>query len=258
MSGCKSDERYQKVAQERADVPEDQVDENTRFIYDGAVTASVDMTEANFEAEDVVLTFWKDRTDLEWCSCRGTKIANDCEISEWTVNKENDKESLAIQLLTDGDYQIGISYKDRSDNKMHYVPGEYEQKEGEAVYQSNIITIDTTNPEVEVSYDNNTVVNQHYYNAGRVATIKVTDRNFRPSETDWKITAKDGDAVINPKTVENGNANVVDDTYSELKNWSDWTPVPQDPSVWYAKIPFEQDAFYNVSFACPGSCRPCI
>ena len=93
-------------------------------------------------------------------------------------------------------------------------------------------------------------MNQHYYNAGRVATIKVTDRNFRPSETDWKITAKDGDAVIDPKTVENGNANVVDDTYSELKNWSDWTQDPQDPSVWYAKVSFEQDAFYNVSFAC--------
>lgn len=238
-------------SQERADVPEEQVDENTRFIYDGAVTASVDMTEANFEAEDVVLTVWKDGTEI-WngAVAEAQKIANDCEISEWTVNKENDKESLAIQLLTDGDYQIGISYKDRSDNKMHYVSGEYEQKEGEAVYQSNIITIDTTNPEVEVSYDNNTVVNQHYYNAGRVATIKVTDRNFRPSETDWKITAKDGDAVIDPKTVENGNANVVDDTYSELKNWSDWTQDPQDPSVWYAKVPFEQDAFYNISFAC--------
>lgn len=50
--------------------------------------------------------------------------------------------------------------------------------------------------------------------------------------------------------MENGNANVVDDTYSELKNWSDWTQDPQNPSVWYAKIPFEQDAFYNVSFAC--------
>lgn len=246
-------------SQERADVPEDQVDENTRFIYDGAVTASVDMTEANFEAEDVVLTVWKDGTEI-WngAVAEAQKIANDCEISEWTVNKENDKESLAIQLLTDGDYQIGISYKDRSDNKMHYVSGEYEQKEGEAVYQSNIITIDTTNPEVEVSYDNNTVVNQHYYNAGRVATIKVTDRNFRPSETDWKITAKDGDAVIDPKTVENGNANVVDDTYSELKNWSDWTQDPQDPSVWYAKIPFEQDAFYNVSFACRDLASPCI
>lgn len=164
-------------SQERADVPEEQVDENTRFIYDGAVTASIDMTEANFEAEDVVLTVWKDGTEI-WngAVAKAQKIANDCEISEWTVNKENDKESLAIQLLTDGDYQIGISYKDRSDNKMHYVSGEYEQKEGEAVYQSNIITIDTTDPEVEVSYDNNTVINQHYYNAGRVATIK----GYRP------------------------------------------------------------------------------
>ena len=40
------------------------MDENTRFIYDGAVTASVDMTEANFEAEDVVLTVWKDGTEI--------------------------------------------------------------------------------------------------------------------------------------------------------------------------------------------------
>ena len=76
------------------------------------------------------------------------------------------------------------------------------RKKEKRFISQNIITIDTTNPEVEVSYDNNTVVNQHYYNAGRVATIKVTDRNFRPSETDWKITAKDGDSVIDPKTVE--------------------------------------------------------
>ena len=104
-------------SQERADVPEEQVDENTRLIYHGADTASVDMTEANFEAEDVVLTVWKDGTEI-WngAVAEAQKIANDCEISEWTVNKENDKESLAIQLLTDGDYQIGISYKDRSDN----------------------------------------------------------------------------------------------------------------------------------------------
>ena len=46
----------------------------TRFIYDGAVTASVDMTEANFEAEDVVLTVWKDwHRNLEGCSCKGTE-----------------------------------------------------------------------------------------------------------------------------------------------------------------------------------------
>ena len=166
------------------------------------------------------------------------------------MDRKNDKESLDIQLLTDGDYEIGISYKDRSDNKMKYSSSEYAQKSGEEVYQSNIITIDTTNPEVEVSYDNNTVTNKYYYNEDRVATIKVIDRNFRPSEVDWKITAKDGDAVIDPKTVEDGNADTVDYVYSDLKDWSDWKQDETDPSVWYAKVSFDQDAFYNVSFAC--------
>ena len=46
-------------SQERADVPEEQVDENTRFIYDGAVTASVDMTEANLRQKMSFLRFGK-------------------------------------------------------------------------------------------------------------------------------------------------------------------------------------------------------
>lgn len=236
---------------DRVDISEDQVDENTRFIYDGAVTATIDLTEANFEAEDVLITVKKDGTNI-WNGAvtKEQEIKDNCKISEWTVDRKNDKESLDIQLLTDGDYEIGISYKDRSDNKMKYSSSEYAQKSGEEVYQSNIITIDTANPEVEVSYDNNDVTNKYYYNADRVATIKVTDRNFRPSEVDWEITAKDGDAVIDPKTVEDGNADTVDYVYSDLKDWSDWKQDETDPSVWYAKVSFDQDAFYNVSFAC--------
>lgn len=238
-------------ASERRDVAEEQIDENTRFIYNGAVTAFIDMTEANFEAEDVVVTVTKDGKEI-WNGPITEKqtLDNNCKISAWDIDAENDKEQLTIQLLSDGDYQIGISYQDGSDNKMHYESTEYEQKTGEEIYMSNIISIDTTDPEVEVIYDNNDVTNQYYYKKDRVATIKVTDRNFRPSEVDWKITAKDGDAVIDPKTVEGGAADDVTYNYSDLKDWSEWKQDEKDPSVWYTQIVFDQDAYYNTVFAC--------
>ncbi|MDR2106592.1 MAG: hypothetical protein LBP24_04215 [Coriobacteriales bacterium] len=46
---------------------------------------------------------------------------------------------------------------------------------------SAVISIDSTSPEVVVSYDNNAVTNGRYFRAGRVATVSVTDLNVNPS-----------------------------------------------------------------------------
>lgn len=58
------------------------------------------------------------------------------------------------------------------------------------------LKIDTAAPVIEVSYDNNngdtTFADSVYYNVNRVATIKVTERNFNANAVDVDITNTDG------------------------------------------------------------------
>lgn len=58
------------------------------------------------------------------------------------------------------------------------------------------LKIDTAAPVIEVSYDNNngdtTFADSVYYNVNRVATIKVTERNFDANAVDVDITNTDG------------------------------------------------------------------
>lgn len=57
---------------------------------------------------------------------------------------------------------------------------------------SSSFRIDTTAPVITVSYDNNTPDSGNLYNANRVATITVTERNFDPSRIVINITNTEG------------------------------------------------------------------
>lgn len=54
------------------------------------------------------------------------------------------------------------------------------------------IKIDTKAPEITVQYNSIPAVNGDYYNATRVATVTVTERNFDPSAVRFNITNTDG------------------------------------------------------------------
>lgn len=60
------------------------------------------------------------------------------------------------------------------------------------VIEPGEIKIDMTDPEIYVSYDNNSPVNDHFYSSQRVATVVVTERNFNPDLVDITITNTDG------------------------------------------------------------------
>ena len=105
-------------------------------------------------------------------------------------------------------------------------------------YISNIITVDTTAPELKVTYDNNDVItnaDEDYYQADRTATVQVTDRNFRPSEVDFKVEAK------------NIKGEVVKE-YQNLNSWDNWSLVEGTTDTWEVKVPFNVDARYHVTF----------
>lgn len=84
------------------------------------------------------------------------------------------------------------------------------------------IKIDTTAPKVDVSYNNNNVDSEKFFKADRVATIKVTERNF--SSGDVLLTVKrDGEEII-PKlkwTKESGTYNGDDTVYSADIRYAD-------------------------------------
>lgn len=206
-------------------------DATTRFIYNGYVTATIKVKEANFFKEiDMPITVIRDEqvvttgfTDSGW--------SNEPNAAGYYVR--------TIVLQDDGDYRIKASYRDHSLNDMEWDSNEYAQS-GVYSYESNIHTIDTKAPVYEVTYDNNEVIQtlngRDYFEASREAIIKVTDRNFRPDEVVFNVTATDiaGDAVTY--------------TYSNLKSWSDWTKGA-DGITWTAKVPFAPDANYTVSFS---------
>ena len=209
----------------------DQIDENTRFIYDGTVEATIEVKEANFFKEDVPLVIKRDGKEI-WNGAieKAQEEKDSYSISDWTVDEKNDKATCTIQLKADGDYQVGIAgYQDRAGNEMKYKDG----------YISNIITVDTTAPELKVTYDNNDVItnaDEDYYQADRAATVQVTDRNFRPSEVEFSVISKN---------VQGKNVTY---QYSDLKDWGDWKLVNKNTSTWEAEVPFNVDARYDVSF----------
>ncbi len=136
--------------------------------YNNPATLTLTINEANFFQEDVQIVIEREGG--------GTAQAN----VAW-VNNSVDEHVATISFAApagggaDGHYKVTVNYTDRSRNKMQ-------------TFTSDRITIDTTAPTISVSYDNNDLTNENYFNknvgnekyfkAGRVATITIVEHNF--------------------------------------------------------------------------------
>lgn len=191
---------------------------DSRFVYNGTVVATVSIEEVNFYSEDVVILL------------DGAVVAPD---NGWTEVADN-KWEATVTVSAEGDHVLVVGeYADRSGNAMNWSSSEYAGKAGTALYTSNNLTIDKTAPTIKVSYNNETVVNEKYYDANRTATVLITDRNFRPNEVELVIVDVDAANKDTSYTAPN------------LKVWSAWTYVGDN--TWEATIPFDVDANYTVT-----------
>ena len=125
-------------------------------------TATVTITERNFDPNDVIVTVTN--TD-------GYIPA----ISGFTSTGSGDEtvHVATVRFAHDGDYTFEVAYTDEADNKATDITygGTAPQK----------FTIDKTKPVVNVFFDNNAVENGNYYKETRTATIEVTEHNFDSS-----------------------------------------------------------------------------
>ena len=146
---------------------------NTSY-YNDLAEVTFTVTEANFFAEEVVVTVSKDGGTAYAVTPNWTDVNVDTHVGAYT-------------LTGDGDYVITVNYTDRSTNKM-------------ATYVSNTITIDTIQPVVEVVYQNTNVINtlkdsdgmdREYFADTQTAIVTITEHNFNTEDVVFNIKATD-------------------------------------------------------------------
>lgn len=132
--------------------------------FDANRTATIVVSERNFNSENVVVNVTKDGKTypvaLSWRDEAGT-----------SSNGDDTRHITSITYDSDGDYTFSVSYTDRAQNKNNGV-----------IYGNSVaptsFTVDKTAPVISVSYNNNDAKNGKYFKSSRTATIVITEHNF--------------------------------------------------------------------------------
>lgn len=172
-------------------------DETYKDIFKANRTATIKITERNFNGKDVIHRITN--TD-------GVIPA----LSAWEEHKntENPDETYytaTIAYTADGDYTFDISYSDLADNAAEK-------------FAQHKFTIDKTIPTVVVSYDNNSALNGNYYKADRTATITIVEHNFDSSRVNVVGTATDNGTALSFPATSSWTSN--GDTHTATINYS--------------------------------------
>ena len=173
------------------------------YYYNNAVDVKFTVTEANFYAEDVVVTVTKNGAAFDYGTITwGSRNAEDKTIGTFTLPAPADHSG-------DGHYVITVEYTDRSNNEM-------------VKYVSDTHTIDTTLPVINVEYQNKTVANKltdrdgnerEYFADTQTAVITINEHNFISDEVEFTIIAKDvTGAALDAATLNSKTAWSVDST----------------------------------------------
>ena len=202
------------------DVTYDNNDGDTSFddgtYFKAKRTATIVITERNFD-ESLIQVVAKNHD------------GNDPEIGQWTPlvagdgNGDNSTHILEIKFTEDGDYTLEVSCVDLAENPN------IEPTTGDSLAPWEF-TIDMTAPEVVVTYDNNDARNGNYYNAQRIATIKVTEHNFETTRIKVSLNATDDGVNVNAPAV------------------SKWVRRSENEDVYIATITYRDDARYVFDF----------
>lgn len=171
----------------------DNNDADSSTFFKADRTATVVITERNFNEKDVVVAI----TNTDGTVPTISKFTK----ADGTGNGDDTTWTATITYAADGDYTFDIDYTDLAGNKCA----------GETFAQGtvafNAFTIDKTVPVISVSYDNNEALNGNYYKAVRTATIVITEHNFNADRVIITNTATDDGTDTTKPTVSAWNSN---------------------------------------------------
>ncbi len=232
----------------KADVDKAEVAADTKYVFSSAVETTLTFTDANFDLsgeEEAKIEIFKDGqaytgADVDWSA----------------FMSETTQQEATLTLEENGDYQIRITYTDNSGNQQTPTGEEY-LTGSEGIYTTNIITVDTTAPEVNVTFDETEAAGEKggvpVYGQARTMTIEVTDRNFRPTdglEIDGLLPERkeaDFQYTVIGANGEETSAATEDALYEAItkeENWKNVTPEGEFNETWQLQIKFAGDAAY--------------
>ncbi len=144
-----------------------------------------------------------------------------------------------MTLKEDGDYKVKVSYQDRSGNEMKAQTAGDKQAMGKT-WISPTLVVDTKKPVIKVWYDNTAPVSSRdgydYYDRERMATIQITDKNFRANEVEASVTS----------VLADGAPSSVPDYRAQLKQPGSWK---KNGDTYTAKITYDVDANYTFTIS---------
>lgn len=168
-----------------------------------------------------------------------TRVDSDKDdTAQWT-----DETEYNITFSDEGVYTLkSLVLKDEPGNETEYK------------FDGVTFTIDKTNPIVTVEYDNNDVQNNKYFNAQRIATIKVTERNFEAGNKNKAIwvnekvfenltTAHKENKAIDPGVYVYCDCSVVEKIKLSASEWI----TNETDGIHEMTIPYNPDADYKFS-----------
>ena len=146
----------------------------TGTYFDNHRKATVVITERNFNKENVKWTIKNDEGNAPSVKYLGS--------TNGSGNKDNATHTFEINYNYDGVFSFDVSYTDRATNKNTDV--DY----GNSLAPKSFV-VDTVNPTITVSYNNNSAQNEKYFKEYRTATITIVEHNFDVNRVKFTMTA---------------------------------------------------------------------
>ena len=168
------------------EVTYDNLDVLNEKYYKDDRTATVTVTERNFDPKDVTFEMEGPEVSVsEWSHVAGAGCAAGNDPSD-TKHTDSCGWVCQVHFSEDGDYTFGFRCVDLAGNE-----GVYDQVDE--------FVIDKTIPKITVEYDNHSFLNEYYYKEARTATITIEEHNFSANDVELTMTAKDdGNVTQNP------------------------------------------------------------
>lgn len=133
------------------------------------------------------------------------KIINNGTVTQkGSFDKELKPASMMVQSIENKEVKVEASKNNSNDIVIEVTATD---NAGNTTTEKKQIAIDTTPPEIAVSYDNNNVANGKYFKADRIMTVEYKERNFDESKLTFDVTTNGKSQTVSLSQLKNGEVN---------------------------------------------------